>query len=88
QTTKTNGGGELIATLDSSVPLNGVKVSLAIENHAAVTADPVAFIPDKSKYHIDGGLTASPKGPLTVGDGAFYTFTAKIIDYENQAVVN
>ncbi|WP_319929734.1 Ig-like domain-containing protein, partial [Xenorhabdus santafensis] len=74
QTTKTNGGGELIATLDSSVPLNGVKVSLAIENHAAVIADPVSI---KSE-NIDVTCKANGESPVLVDED--YTCTAKVTD--------
>ncbi|MDX7988414.1 hypothetical protein FE392_13925, partial [Xenorhabdus sp. 12] len=81
--------GTLTAKLSSTAVVDDVVVSLSVEEQKIpVSAEKVAFSPDKSSYHIDGGLTASPKGPLTVGDGTFYTFTAKIIDRENQAVVN
>ncbi|PHM53941.1 inverse autotransporter beta domain-containing protein [Xenorhabdus sp. KK7.4] len=75
----TNDSGELIATLDSSKPLSGVKVSLSIKNQATVTADPVSIKSEKDN-HISGDLTVSPKGPLIVGDGQFYTFSATVVD--------
>nr|WP_269146879.1 inverse autotransporter beta domain-containing protein [Xenorhabdus nematophila] len=81
--------GTLTATLSSTAVVDNVVVSLSVEEQKTpVSAEPVAFIADKSNYHIDGGLTVSPKGPLTVGDGKSYTFKATIVDRENKQVIN
>ncbi|SFU95917.1 inverse autotransporter beta domain-containing protein [Xenorhabdus koppenhoeferi] len=81
--------GTLTATLNSTAVVDDVVVSLSVEEQKTpVSAKPVAFIADKSSYHIDGGLTVSPEGPLTVGVGKSYTFKATIVDRENKRVLS
>ncbi|MBD2812452.1 inverse autotransporter beta domain-containing protein [Xenorhabdus sp. Vera] len=85
----TGSDGTLTATLGSTAVVDNVVVSLSVEEQKTpVSAKPVAFIADKSSYHIDGGLTVSPEGPLTVGDGKSYTFKATIVDGENKRVIS
>ncbi|MEQ1975961.1 inverse autotransporter beta domain-containing protein [Xenorhabdus sp. SGI240] len=85
----TGAGGTLTAKLSSVSVVDSVAVSLSVENQQPpILAKPVAFIADTSSYHIDGGLTVDPKGPLTVGDGKFYTFKATVIDRQKNKVIN
>ncbi|WP_443089575.1 inverse autotransporter beta domain-containing protein [Xenorhabdus sp. Sc-CR9] len=85
----TGSDGTLTATLNSTAVVDNVVVSLSVEEQKTpVSAKPVAFIADKSSYHIDGGLTVSPEGPLAVGDGKSYTFKATIVDRENKRVIS
>uniref|UniRef100_UPI001475B8D4 Ig-like domain-containing protein n=1 Tax=Xenorhabdus stockiae TaxID=351614 RepID=UPI001475B8D4 len=87
QTKKTNDSGELIATLDSSKPFNKVTVSLAIENHPAISTKVPVSIESEHAYHIqEEFLTVSPQGPLLVGDGKFYTFSGTVVDRHNNPV--
>ncbi|WP_340613571.1 inverse autotransporter beta domain-containing protein [Xenorhabdus thailandensis] len=83
QKTETNEHGELIATLDSSVPLNGVKVSLAIEHHAAVTSDPPVSVLIKPESI---NVICKADGELPVLVTETYTCTATVTDVGGQGV--
>ncbi|WP_053067959.1 inverse autotransporter beta domain-containing protein [Xenorhabdus khoisanae] len=69
---KTDGQGQLQATLSSLVPLSGVVVSLSIEKNPAVSAQAVSFDPAKIK------ITSSSTSPILVNES--YTLTATVID--------
>ncbi|MDC9593266.1 inverse autotransporter beta domain-containing protein [Xenorhabdus sp. IM139775] len=85
----TGPGGTLTAKLVSTAVVDNIVISLAVENQKApFLAKPVAFIADTSSYHIDGVLAVDFKGPLTVGDGKFYTFKAVIVDRNKDKVIN
>ncbi|OKP03997.1 inverse autotransporter beta domain-containing protein [Xenorhabdus eapokensis] len=85
----TGPGGTLTAKLSSIAVVDNVIVSLSVENQQPPSlATPVDFIADTASYHIKDGLTVDPKGPLTVGDGKFYTFKATVIDRQKNKVIS
>ncbi|WP_426577228.1 inverse autotransporter beta domain-containing protein [Xenorhabdus stockiae] len=79
----TNDSGELIATLDSSEPLSGVKVSLSIKNQAAVTADPVSIKSEKDNIDVVCEAT-SGETPVLVSET--YTCKATVSDESSKGV--
>ncbi|MBC8950477.1 inverse autotransporter beta domain-containing protein [Xenorhabdus sp. TS4] len=82
----TNQAGELTATLSSQKEMKDVVVSLSIEGQAAVAAkDPVIFTPDTSKYHVSSVKVDTTK-PLVANNQDAYTYTATILDGQNQPV--
>ncbi|PHM67676.1 putative invasin [Xenorhabdus stockiae] len=79
----TNDSGELIATLDSSKPLSGVKVSLSIKNQAAVTADPVSIKSEKDNIDVVCEATSGER-PVLVSET--YTCKATVSDENSKGV--
>ncbi|WP_374052218.1 inverse autotransporter beta domain-containing protein [Xenorhabdus taiwanensis] len=82
----TNQAGELTATLRSQKEMKDVVVSLSIEGQTAVAAQhPVTFTANTSKYHVSS-VKVNPTKPLVANNQDAYTYTATILDGQNQPV--
>ncbi|WP_208612279.1 inverse autotransporter beta domain-containing protein, partial [Xenorhabdus beddingii] len=90
ESTTTDNDGKLTAGLTSTVPVNAVTVSLVIGNHKPVSAkDPVSFTANTPIHRIqDNALHIDPPGPLTADGHHYYTYTAVIVDQQNNPVKN
>ncbi|OTA15590.1 hypothetical protein Xvie_02672 [Xenorhabdus vietnamensis] len=78
---KTDGEGQLTATLTSSEPVDNVTVTLSIEEHQKKSANPVLFKPAKISLSIDPHQKI-----ITVHQT--YTLTAVIKDINNKPEAN
>ncbi|WP_319939907.1 Ig-like domain-containing protein [Xenorhabdus littoralis] len=83
-----NGGLTATLTSTSTKEIDGIEVSLAIENKSPVKAEPVSFIRDASHDHIlDSLITIQPDtDTLFIGGTTPYTFKAQVVDGQKSSV--
>ncbi|MBD2809590.1 inverse autotransporter beta domain-containing protein [Xenorhabdus sp. Vera] len=84
---KTDGSGQLKATLASKTFIGDVRVSLTIENQPPFNAEQVSFTTDPSKYKIKE-LIVDPQKPMIANGLNPFTYTAVVLDGDGNVLKN